>query len=278
MSSRLLGLRHIEREYGGRFGTEVVKVWEETFKQYFKRKSEKINSNIEDFNLKEADYDLKRLRKETEDAYLDRSMASALGGILGFFVLCGLAPGMYVKNKAKNSQELADRLSEYASSQGFDDYHKFLDDVSANVTTKTSGGLFGGHTEYFYSSPQYQDWFSNIEIIKDDVYRNVEDSVMQKFFGTGAVVPVVLACFMPLIVCVIQQYRYNNMIEKMQHNLDERKKEEDAIIDEYMPRLRKDESELTEKEKAKIKVSREIARKNLKADGLLVGKEEREKY
>ncbi len=277
MGGRLLRFKHIECEYGGRFGTEVVKVWEETFKQYFKRKSERISSNIKDFNLKEANEDLNKLKKETKEAFADRDTVSIFGGVLGSFVLCGFAPIMYAKNKAKNSQELADRLSEYASSQGFNDYQKFVDDVNANVTTKTSGGLFSGHTEYFYSSPEYKDWFSNIEIIKDDVYQNMKDSVMQKFIGSGAIVAVAVACFMPLIVCVIQQHRYNNMIEKMRQDLDEKQKEEDAIIDEYMPKLRKDESELTEKEKADIKVYREIVRKNLKKDGMLGGKQEREK-
>ena len=249
---KLKAFKHVEREYCGMFN---VKVWEETFKEYFNRKIKKINNDIENYNLPKANSCLSELKKDTRKTFYRRGVASIVGGSLGFYAYI-LGTILYTRYKAGSSQELADRLREYASSQGFDDYHKFVDDVNANVTTRTTGGLFNKSTEYFYSSPEYQNWFSNIEIIKDDVYHNVQESVEQTFICSWAIVGVIALCCSPFVVSHLKERHYIKIIEKMEQelNLNDKVKEKGL---KYRLQPTKDERAMRAAEKTLFKEERE---------------------
>ena len=192
------------------------------FNQYFKEKKERIELNLERGNLGECVKDIDDIKLQVKLEYYFKKTATMI--IAPFAsLICGVfLPKAYAGHKAGNSQELADRLSEYASSQGFDDYQKFVDDVNANVTTRTNGGFFNRSTEYVYSSPKYEDWFNNITIINDNVTKEFTDNMMANFYGCGAGVAVVMACFMPCIVTLLKEHHYNIVIKAMQNELDEK--------------------------------------------------------
>ena len=258
---KLKAFKHTYREYDVEARLEVVKSYEETFKEHFNRKSKKINNDIENYNLLKARRGLYKLDNDKEWTFYWRDTLSMCGGFLGFVTyFMGIA--MYTKYKAENSQELADRLREYASSQGFDDYHQFIEEVEANLTKRISGGLFHHRIEYIYSSPEYQNWFNNIEIIKDDVYRNVQESVEQTFFSAGAIVLVTALCCAPYIVTRLQKRHYDKLIEKMEQNLSDKEKEKgiehSRRVEPYQIKV---ESEMTGYEKYCNMRKRERARR-----------------
>lgn len=90
---------------------------------------------------------------------------------MGAFLLGFIWFGSKCAEKALNSQQFADRVAEYASSQGFADGNAFLEDVRNNTITKG--------THYEYTSPTYEEWGQSIH--------EIENSVTHDFMGNEAV-------------------------------------------------------------------------------------------